>query len=211
MTTTQPKSAEAWARELLPEWEIVQGPKHATPAFRFPVYASKCRDAVAAALQSLMDENAEAKQELARAGVTLPDVVDGRIDPPEHGWTCYHCGANFEGTFRGWQAAGHHFGWTPDAQPACRIAEEEGGLPRRLRSYEDGAKANEKALAAKDVQITALQSRIERDGKLMREVADELVKVGEYMRVRPLVDRLRAAADEPISAALSSQESKTDG
>lgn len=51
---TQPTAAEiaeALAEQLLPEWEIVEGPMHATPAFRFPVYASKCRPAVAQALQ----------------------------------------------------------------------------------------------------------------------------------------------------------------
>lgn len=74
MTATQ--SAEALSEQLLPEWEIVQGPMHATPPFRFPVYASKCRPAVANALQGLMDENAKLN-DMASVGESLMACLSG--------------------------------------------------------------------------------------------------------------------------------------
>lgn len=39
--------------------------------------------------------------------------------PPEHGWTCFHCWEHFPPTFEGQRKALHHFGPTPDATPGC--------------------------------------------------------------------------------------------
>jgi hypothetical protein len=50
---------------------------------------------------------------------------------PEHGWTCFHCGENFAGTFGGQRAARLHFGASIHDEPKCQIS------ARRLRVMED--------------------------------------------------------------------------
>ena len=56
---------------------------------------------------------------------------------PKHGWTCFHCGEHFPGTFAGSRLAREHFGWTPDATAACLIkGGEDHGLLRKLRWQE---------------------------------------------------------------------------
>lgn len=50
---------------------------------------------------------------------------------PKHGWSCFHCGVHFPATFSGQQKARHHFGDSPDEQPACHID------ARAFRSMQD--------------------------------------------------------------------------
>ena len=54
--------------------------------------------------------------------------------PPEHGWTCFHCGE----TFHHENPARAHFGALPDAVPGClmRMQPGEHGLLRKVRSME---------------------------------------------------------------------------
>lgn len=55
---------------------------------------------------------------------------------PEHGWTCFHCGA----TFKLAAAARNHFGFEPGSAPACRIkGGAELGLVMALRRAEQEA------------------------------------------------------------------------
>jgi hypothetical protein len=53
-----------------------------------------------------------------------PHTYDG----PEHGWTCFHCGA----TFLSPAGAREHFGNDPSATAACLMGGER-GLVRKLR------------------------------------------------------------------------------
>jgi len=50
---------------------------------------------------------------------------------PAHGWTCFHCGENFPGTFGGQRAARLHFGASIHDEPKCQIS------ARLLRVMED--------------------------------------------------------------------------
>lgn len=55
--------------------------------------------------------------------------------PPEHGWTCFHCGE----TFMHQNPAREHFGAHPhDAEPGCmlRMQDGEGSLLRKIRWLE---------------------------------------------------------------------------
>lgn len=62
---------------------------------------------------------------------------DNTYPTPEHGWTCFHCGEHFPGTFAGSRAAREHFGWEPTAVAACIIkGSEDKGLLRKLRGLE---------------------------------------------------------------------------
>lgn len=56
--------------------------------------------------------------------------------PPEHGWTCFHCGE----TFKTPGGARDHFGATPESQPGCVLKVglgEERGLLMALRKIEE--------------------------------------------------------------------------
>jgi hypothetical protein len=174
------------------------------------------RPAVASALQALTDEIDELRGELAKNGVTLAAVSrDGTYDTPEHGWTCFHCGCHFAGTHSGWQAAGYHFGWTPDMQPACRIAEEEGGLSRRLRAYEDGARRDEKAIASLSAQIDARDERIkvlEAALKPFVKIADERpdMRLDAFMSVPMIICRNARTALKPVPASTGEQKDSAE-
>lgn len=47
---------------------------------------------------------------------------------PAHGWTCFHCGENFPGTFVGHRDAQRHFGGSIHARAACLTKQEKGIL-----------------------------------------------------------------------------------
>jgi hypothetical protein len=52
----------------------------------------------------------------------LREDDDSDTNPlPEHGWTCFHCGAWFNSTIPGLDAAKLHFGSGPNDAPACKI------------------------------------------------------------------------------------------
>ena len=61
-------------------------------------------------------------------------VAEGFYAPPEHGWTCFHCGE----TLTTYGAARDHFGFDPSDDPACRIKlGGERGLVMALRKAEN--------------------------------------------------------------------------
>lgn len=54
--------------------------------------------------------------------------------PPEHGWTCFHCGE----TFMHPNAARLHFGASVDDEPKCQIsAHRLRGMEAELRRYRE--------------------------------------------------------------------------
>lgn len=54
--------------------------------------------------------------------------------PPEHGWTCFHCGE----TFMHANMARNHFGASIDAEPGCILRMQPGEQPllRKVRGLE---------------------------------------------------------------------------
>ncbi len=70
-------------------------------------------------------------------------MPDGDTYPfPEHGWTCFHCGA----TFHTIGQAEAHFGKTPEETPVCKLKVELGGergLIWALRKAESRARRAE--------------------------------------------------------------------
>ena len=50
-------------------------------------------------------------------------------ETPNHGWTCFHCGENFKHP----NSARDHFGFDPEAMPACLIDREH--IPSELRRF----------------------------------------------------------------------------
>lgn len=75
--------------------------------------------------------------------------------PPEHGWTCFHCGE----TFMHENPARNHFGGSIDAVPGCilRMQPGEHALLRKIRWLE-----------AQNREL--LQRQSEEDTKLHREI-----------------------------------------
>lgn len=55
---------------------------------------------------------------------------------PEHGWTCFHCGETFASHGIHVQNARDHFGYTIDAEPACKIARKDRPLVHHIRELE---------------------------------------------------------------------------
>ena len=79
--------------------------------------------------------------------------------PPEHGWTCFHCGEHFPSTFAGARAARDHFGWTPEATPACQIkAGAEGGLVQKMRRQELALARYREEDSDKDRELHAMRA-----------------------------------------------------
>lgn len=65
--------------------------------------------------------------------VIEPQLVDGMLTRPKHGWTCFFCGE----TFMTQGAARDHFGAEPFSDPGCQIkAGDERGLLMALREAE---------------------------------------------------------------------------
>lgn len=65
--------------------------------------------------------------------------------PPEHGWTCFHCGENFPGTRAGEKAAREHFSKTPLLPPEClEAASPARKLARRARLAEARVRSAER-------------------------------------------------------------------
>jgi hypothetical protein len=73
-----------------------------------------------------------AREEFRRGDGTRIDGDATFYTPPEHGWTCFHCGTTFQHEI----AAREHFGATPILDPACQIKAGEGGLVRKVRWLE---------------------------------------------------------------------------
>lgn len=57
---------------------------------------------------------------------------------PEHGWTCFHCGAHFPPTFKGQRDARHHFGPTIYTEPMCSVSDlQHRAMEEQLRRYQE--------------------------------------------------------------------------
>lgn len=60
--------------------------------------------------------------------------------PPEHGWTCFHCGETFTNAYR----ARDHFGADPSATPGCLLKVEHGEERGLLMAFRRLELANER-------------------------------------------------------------------
>ena len=76
-------------------------------------------------------------------------------EAPTHGWTCFHCGE----TFTILSLARNHFGWTIDAEPACRIAQGERKLVGHIRYLEDQIARYLDEDGPKDREMHAMRAR----------------------------------------------------
>lgn len=92
------------------------------------------------------------------------EVAKATYVPPEHGWTCFHCGE----TFMHENAARYHFGALPEATPGClmRMQEGEHSLQRKIRWLE-AENAKLLVLSTPDSPITEERAR-----EMLREAAE---------------------------------------
>lgn len=110
--------------------------------------------------------------------------------PPEHGWTCFHCGE----TFMHEQPARNHFGAHPFGEPGCilRMQDGEHGLLRKIRAMERELERYHEEDSDQDREIAALRSAHGR----------ALIGAEEKGYARGLRDA-RSEFDDHISACLA--------
>lgn len=92
------------------------------------------------------------------------------------GWRCFHCDDYFDSAHR--KEAAEHFGGTLDAAPACKIAQQDGGLVGYIRQQE-------RELESFREEDTPLHRRI---ASLICEHAGELRREEEKGYARGLAD-----------------------
>ena len=67
---------------------------------------------------------------------------------PKEGWTCFHCGQHFAGSFKGWQEALHHFGEAVLGDAWCQYtARQVRAMEALLRSYQEEDAPRDRHLA----------------------------------------------------------------
>lgn len=125
--------------------------------------------------------------------------------PPEHGWTCFHCGD----TFTCEKTARTHFGATPDAVPGCLLRMQEGDRPmlRLVRSLEaDVAKLRAEA---EDDYSQRYYSRVESDIRGTAPAFKECRTLRDVFNLFDSMEGRALAAEEQIS--LGSPERNANG
>ncbi len=71
---------------------------------------------------------------------------------PKEGWTCFHCGMHFGGSFKGWQAALHHFGENVRGDAWCQYTS------RQVRAMEDLLRRYQEEDTPRDRYLHKLQA-----------------------------------------------------
>lgn len=75
-------------------------------------------------------------------------VSTGTYPTPAEGWTCFHCGMHFAGSFKGWQEASHHFGDNVRGDAWCQYtARQVRAMEDLLRRYQEEDTPRDRYLA----------------------------------------------------------------
>lgn len=84
---------------------------------------------------------------------------------PVEGWTCFHCGTHFAGTFKGWQEALHHFGENVQGDAWCQYtAKQVRAMEALLRGYQQEDTPRDRYLHKIQAENAVALRRAEEEG-----------------------------------------------